>query len=79
MFVDSTFPPRPDCGQEYNKQLARSTSARVGGRHYATGYLHLQIPENCLVVDGIESPHVDIVVDVAHWFVHGEEVGRDGL
>ena len=57
--------PAADRGQEYNKQLGRSASARVGRRHYATGCLHLQIPEDCLVVDGNESPHVDIVVDVA--------------
>jgi hypothetical protein len=28
-------------GQEYNKQLRRSASARVGGRHYAAGRLRL--------------------------------------
>ena len=57
--------PAADRGQEYNRQLGRSTSARVGGRHYATGCLHFQIPGDCLVVDGVESPHVDIIVDVA--------------
>ncbi len=57
--------PAADRSQEYNKQLGRSAAARVGRRHYATGCLHLQISDNCLVVDGIESRHVDIVVDVA--------------
>jgi hypothetical protein len=57
--------PAADRGQEFNKQLGRSASARVGGRHYAAGCLHFQVPDDCLVVDGIESPHVDIIVNVA--------------
>ena len=50
-----------DCGQEYNNggQLGRSASARVSGRHYTMGCLYFQVPEDCLVVNGIASPHVD--------------------
>ncbi len=54
--------PNADRGQAFNKRLASALSARPGGRHYAKGCLHLQIPGDCLVIDGISAPHVDIVV-----------------
>jgi hypothetical protein len=57
--------PNADRGQAFNKRLASALSARPGGRHYAKGCLHLQIPGDCLVIDGISDPHVDIVVDIA--------------
>ncbi len=57
--------PNAHCGQAFNQRLASAPSARSGGRHYARGCLHQQIPVDCLVVDGDSVPHVDIVVDIA--------------
>ena len=57
--------PNADRGQAFNERLASALSARPGGRHYAKGCLHLQIPGDCLVIDGISAPHVDIVVNIA--------------
>jgi len=57
--------PTADRAQVYNEHLASASSAKVGGRHYAPSCLHLRIPPDCLVIDGINHPHVDIVVDVA--------------
>ena len=57
--------PNADRGQAFNERLASAPSARPGGRHYAKGCLHQQIPAHCLVIDGISAPHVDIVVDIA--------------
>jgi hypothetical protein len=56
----------PERAAYYNEELASSRSAKVGGRHYARGCLHLRIPDGCLVIDGAECPHVDIVVDIAN-------------
>lgn len=57
--------PNADRGQAFNERLASALSARPGGRHYAKGCLHQQIPGDCLVIDGISAPHVDIIVDIA--------------
>ena len=57
--------PAACLGQEYNKRLARSKSTRIGGRYYAQGCLHWRIPDDCLVIDVMDDPDVDIVVDVA--------------
>ena len=57
--------PVADRAQEYNSRLADSNSARVGGRHYAQGCLHLNIPETCWIVDPMEYPFVDIIIDIA--------------
>ena len=57
--------PAADCGQEKNGQLGRSASDRVGERHYARSCLDFQVPEDCLVVDGIDPLQVDIVVNIA--------------
>jgi hypothetical protein len=57
--------PAADRGQEYNRHLVSSNSARVGGRHYALRSWHKTIPRSCLVIDGSVNPNVDIVVDVA--------------
>ena len=57
--------PVADRAQEYNRRLANSNSARVGGRHYAQGCLHQNIPETCWKVDPMEYPFLDIVVDIA--------------
>ena len=57
--------PNADCCQTFNKRLASVPSARPGGRQYARGCLHQQIPVDCLVIDGNSVPHVDIVVDIA--------------
>ena len=53
--------PNADCGQ----RLASALSARPGGRHYAKGCLHQLISADCLVIDGISAPHIDIVVNIA--------------
>jgi hypothetical protein len=63
--VDFAAWPNADRGQAFNERLASALSARPGGRHYAKGCLHLQIPGDCLVIDGISAPHDDIVVDIA--------------
>ncbi|KAI2500446.1 hypothetical protein MHU86_14050 [Fragilaria crotonensis] len=57
--------PNADRGQAFNERLASALSARPGGRHYAKGCLHQQIPGDCLVIDGVSAPHVDIIVDIA--------------
>ncbi|KAI2505999.1 hypothetical protein MHU86_8410 [Fragilaria crotonensis] len=57
--------PVPDRAQEYNRRLVNSNSTRVGGRHYAPGCLHLNIPDTCWIVDPEERPFVDIIVDIA--------------
>ena len=57
--------PVADRAQEYNRRLVNSNSTRVGGRHYAPGCLHLNIPDTCWIVDPEERPFVDIVVDIA--------------
>ncbi|KAI2509352.1 hypothetical protein MHU86_5105 [Fragilaria crotonensis] len=56
--------PVPDRAQEYNRRLVNSNSTRVGGRHYAPGCLHLNIPDTCWIVDPEERPFVDIIVDI---------------
>ena len=56
--------PVADRAQEYNRRLANSNSARVGGRHYAAGCLYLNIPETCWMIDPMERPFVDIIVDI---------------
>ncbi|KAI2505723.1 hypothetical protein MHU86_8685 [Fragilaria crotonensis] len=57
--------PVADRAQEYNRRLVNSNSARVGGRHYAPGCLHLKIPDTCWTIDPLEHPFVDIIVDIA--------------
>jgi hypothetical protein len=57
--------PTADRGQVYNDCLASASSSKVGGQNYAPSCLHLRIPPDCLVIDSINHPHVDIVVDVA--------------
>ena len=57
--------PAADRGQEYNSRLVASKAAKVGGRHYAKACLHSQLPEDCLIVGGRDTPQVDIVVDIA--------------
>jgi hypothetical protein len=37
----------------------------TSGRHYAKGCSHQQIPADCLVIDSVSAPHVDIIVDIA--------------
>ena len=54
-----------DRAQEYNRRLVSSNSTRVGGRHYAPGCLHLNIPDTCWILDPKERPFVDIIVDIA--------------
>ncbi len=57
--------PNADRVQPFNKRLGSAPSARPGGRHYAKGCSHQQIPSDCLVIDGISASHVDIIVDFA--------------
>jgi hypothetical protein len=57
--------PNADRGQAFNKRLGSAPSARPGGRHSAKGCLHQQIPSDCLVIDGVSAPHVDVIVDIA--------------
>lgn len=57
--------PVADRAQEYNRRLVNSKSTRVGGRHYAPGCLHLNVPETCWIIDPKENPFVDIIVDIA--------------
>ena len=50
---------------EYNSRLARATSARRDGRHYAPGCLHYNLPETCWTIDPTVTHNVDLMVDVA--------------
>ena len=47
--------------EEYNRCLASSRSAKVGGRHYASRCFHRDIPSDCLVIDGVDDTFVNIV------------------
>ena len=51
--------------QEYNRRLVNSNSTRVGGRHYAPGCLHLNIPDTCWMIDPKERPFDDTIIDIA--------------
>ena len=51
--------------REYNSRLVASKAAKVGGRHYAKACLHSQLPEDCLIVGGRDTPQVDVVVEIA--------------
>jgi hypothetical protein len=57
--------PREVLALEFNSILAGSNSARLGGRHYATGTRYFELPSSCLVVDPVVDPMVDVVVDIA--------------
>ena len=58
--------PNADRGQAFNKRLGCSApSARPGGRHYAKDCLHPQISADCLVMNGVSAPHVDIIANIA--------------
>ena len=50
---------------EYNSRLARATSARRDGRHYAPGCHHYHLPETCWTIDPTVTHNVDLMVDVA--------------
>ena len=63
--------PVADHAQEHNRLLADSNSvARVGDWHNAQGCLQLNIPETCWIVDPMEYPFVDTIIDIAptHFF-----------
>ena len=63
---DISHLPRAERVARYNANLASSTAAKVGCRHYARGSHHYVIPRDCLVINGDDAgPHVDVVVDVA--------------
>jgi hypothetical protein len=48
----------------YNHKLAFSNSAREGGRHYATGCHHFNLPSTCWVLDPTIDPIIDVMIDV---------------
>ena len=56
---------QPYLAAQYNHCLARSNSARLGGRHYATGCHHFKVPDTCWTIDPMVTHCVDIMVDVA--------------
>lgn len=66
--------PQEVLAQEFNSVLARSNSARLGGRHYATGTRYSSIPSSCLVIDPVTDPMVDVVINVAPI---GSSAGRE--
>ena len=57
--------PQPYLAAEYKSRFARSTSARLGGRHYASGCHHFKIPDTCWIIDPTVTHCVDIMVDTA--------------
>jgi hypothetical protein len=71
--------PVADRAQEYNRRLANSNSARVGGRHYAAGCLYLNIPETCWIIDPMVHPFVDIIVDIVPTGCQQAVVGRKSV
>jgi hypothetical protein len=57
--------PREVLALEFNSILAGSKSARLGGRHYASGTRYFDLPSSCLVLDPVVDPMVDVVIDDA--------------
>ena len=52
---------------EYNCRLSSSNSARMNGRHYASGCHHYHLPNDCWIIDPTcdDYNNVDICIDVA--------------
>ena len=72
-FHDVSCWPAVDRAWEYNRRLASSNSAQIGGRHYAAGCLYSsRLPSDCLVIDHEvgDTPH-------ANWWVHASQIGSD--
>ncbi len=57
--------PQPYLAAEYNRRLAQSNSARLGGRHYAAVCHHLRVPDTCWTIDPAVTHCVDIMADPA--------------
>jgi hypothetical protein len=56
--------PREYLAVEYNQHLAAANSARMDGRHYATGCHHYRLPDTCWIIDPTSEHFVDIMVDL---------------
>jgi hypothetical protein len=56
--------PREYLAHEYNKCLAAANSARMDGRHYASGCRHYRLPETCWIIDPTSEHFVEIMVDI---------------
>ncbi len=57
--------PQPNLAVKYNRSLARSNSARLSDRHYATGCHQFEVPDTCWTIDLTVTHCVDIMVDIA--------------
>jgi hypothetical protein len=65
--IDGVWHPtikRCHLAYEYNRRLACANSARVDGRHYASGCHHRLLPESCWIIDPRSEHFVDIMVDL---------------
>ena len=56
--------PQAALAAMYNCKLASATSAREGGRHYALGCLHFNIPPTCWILDPTCDPIIDVIIDI---------------
>jgi hypothetical protein len=77
-FHDVASWPAADRAWLYNRRLALSNSARIGGRHYAAGCLYTsRLSSNCrLVIDDKvgDTPHANFILDVSP--IGGETANR---
>ena len=62
--------PNADRGQAFNERLGSAPSSRPGGRHFAKGCLHQQIPADCLVIDGVSVLMLTLLL-TSHILAHG--------
>ena len=49
---------------EYKQRLAVANSARMDGRHYATGCHHYRLPDTCWIIKPTSEHFVDIMVNL---------------
>jgi hypothetical protein len=56
--------PREYLTVEYNHRLTLANSARMDGRHYATGCQHYHLPDTCWIIDPSSEHFFDIMVEL---------------
>ncbi|KAI2508886.1 hypothetical protein MHU86_5496 [Fragilaria crotonensis] len=56
--------PQAELAALYNCKLASATSAREGGRHYALGCHHFNMPPTCWILDPTCDPVIDVIIAI---------------
>ncbi|KAI2497450.1 hypothetical protein MHU86_17054 [Fragilaria crotonensis] len=56
--------PQAELAALYNCKLASATSAREGGRHYALGCHHFNMPPTCWILDPTCDPIIDVIIAI---------------